>query len=87
MSTKHEIFFVDKSKKKIKDIFFCELCSYVLNSKDDFDISKKYQCCHNCYLTFIESRKKEWENGWRPDKTKLKEHIYNKRMLIKNHQE
>lgn len=85
MSINHKIVFIDKSNQETKDLFFCKLCSYVLNSKDDFSTSKTYQCCHDCYLTFIESRKKEWENGWRPDKTKLKEHIYNKKSVIKNY--
>ena len=87
MSINHKVIFVNKTEQITKDTFFCELCTCILNSKDDFDISKKYQCCHDCYLTFIEARKKEWENGWRPDKTMLKEHIYNKSSLIKNYKE
>jgi ubiquitin C-terminal hydrolase len=76
MSIKHNIIFIDKTKSKEKENFFCDICEHVLKTKKDFDISKKYKICHNCFLKFVESRKKEWENGWRPDKTKLKEYIY-----------
>ena len=82
MSIKYNIFFIDKTQQKEKEIFFCRVCEYPLNTKEDFISSKDYHVCHNCFLTFIESRKKEWENGWRPSKNKIKEHIYNKSKLI-----
>lgn len=74
MYINHDIIFVDKSKKS-KDSFFCPVCQFVLNSGKDFDIFQKYDCCHECFLTFAESRKEEWNAGWRPNKTKVKEYI------------
>jgi hypothetical protein len=82
MSIKYKkINFINKTDKK--DNFFCDICNYILKSKHDFDTSKKYFCCHDCYLTFIESRIIDWEKGWRPSKTKIKEHIYNKDVINK----
>ena len=83
MSINHKVIFIDKTDQKKKDMFFCSVCTAILSSKDDFDVSKTYECCYDCYLTFAESRKKEWENGWRPDKTKIKEYIYNRKKIIK----
>ena len=83
MSINHKIVFIDKTENA-NETFFCKLCSYVLIKKEDFSSNKEYGCCHECYLNFCESRKKEWKNGWRPDKTKLKEYIYNRKNIIKN---
>tara|TARA_B100000900_G_C20421155_1_gene651007 strand:- start:472 stop:729 length:258 start_codon:yes stop_codon:yes gene_type:complete len=66
--------------------FFCKLCGFALHTYDDFRRHKKYGCCTECYLTFVESRRKEWDSGWRPNKTTLEEYIY-KRKAIHDHQE
>jgi hypothetical protein len=58
-----------------KNNFFCEICNYPLISLKDFEKNNSYECCNECYLTYAESRKKIWKKGWRPNKTKIKEHI------------
>ena len=63
------------------ETFYCKLCSYPLATKDDFFINKTYFCCNECFLTFVESRKKEWLEGWRPKQSLIDSYI-NKRKEI-----
>jgi len=81
----NKVIFINKSDEK--DDFFCKICKYPLISKDDFSLNKEFNCCHNCYLKFIECRKKDWENGWRPTKEDLsnylKERKQNSEKIIK----
>ena len=62
--------------------FFCELCKFPLRTHQDFFYKKSFCCCHECYLTFAESRKQLWKDGWRPDKTTVEEYIYNRKQSI-----
>jgi len=61
--------------KHIKENFYCNLCNYPLLTLEDFNKEKLYQCCHECYLSFIESRKNEWKNGWRTNKKEIDSYI------------
>ena len=78
----HKIIFIDQ--KKEKDNFFCKLCGFPLTSHKDFNFSKKYNSCFDCYLKFIECRKEDWENGWRPEQSEIKKYITNKKKIIIN---
>ena len=71
---------------KTKEGFYCNLCSYPLLSKEDFGVldltshkvnykNDNYNCCQSCYLEFVECRKLEWKNGWRPEKSSLDSYI------------
>ena len=80
MSTSNEITFIDKVKTK--ENFFCDICKFPLIDYLDFNTSKKYSSCHDCYLQFIESRKKEWQSGWRPNKLTIKNYITKKKSII-----
>tara|TARA_A100001515_G_C4454949_1_gene171547 strand:- start:39 stop:299 length:261 start_codon:yes stop_codon:yes gene_type:complete len=69
--------------KKDKSLFFCNFCGFPHVSYEDFNLSEKWDgACHECYLTFIESRKLSWKEGWRPDKETLEEYIYNRKKLL-----
>jgi len=65
-------------EKNNKENFFCKICEFPLLTAIDFDKNSNYGCCENCYLTFVEARKTEWLDGWRPDKTTFEEYIYNR---------
>ena len=60
---------------KKRENFYCNLCNYPLLSKEDFELNEEYNCCEECFLTFVESRKQQWEKGWRPEKSKLDSYI------------
>ena len=82
MSTNLKITHVDRIGEE--STFFCKLCGFPLRSRDDFEASKDYDCCNNCYLTYVESRRKEWKEGWRPDKETLEEYIYMRKFVLLN---
>jgi hypothetical protein len=83
MYIKDKVVFINKIEHS-KDSFYCDLCKHVLTSMDDFNYHKEYNTCNECYLTFVESRKKEWLTGWRPDKQKIKEYILFRKSIFKN---
>jgi len=62
-----------------RENFYCTLCKYPLLTGEDFEVSKEYTTCSDCFQTFIEGRQTEWKNGKRPEKTKVRDYI-----LIKN---
>ena len=76
-----EIKIINKDAEKTS--FFCNTCGFPLVSHDDFANHTKHECCSECYLTFVQSRIKEWKEGWRPEQTVLEEYIY-KRKLIRS---
>jgi hypothetical protein len=47
----------------------CPICSAFPKSvKDDVSLIK-FQCCHSCFVKFVEDREERWLKGWRPDET------------------
>ena len=66
-----------------KERFYCEVCQYPLLSAQDFEKDSEYECCHECYLQFAESRRDEWKNGWRPKKSVVNSYISIRRKLYK----
>lgn len=81
MSTSLKIKVIGNFKK---ENFYCHICEFPLASSEDFEKNKEYDCCHECYLNFAESRRKEWKSGWRPNKTDVRSYISIKRKLYKN---
>jgi len=27
---------------------------------------KKFDCCYECYIQFVDGREERWKSGWRP---------------------
>lgn len=45
----------------------CPTCkTYSFDIKDDVYMAK-YECCHECYIKYVEDREERWLQGWRPD--------------------
>ena len=43
------------------------LCGiYSFDSRDDVYMNK-FNCCHDCYIKWVEFREKRWLSGWRPN--------------------
>ena len=80
MSTSRKIITIGKIKK---ENFYCDICNFPLVTKKDFESNEGYQCCYNCYLEFCQSRRNEWKNGWRPNKTDVRSYISIRRKLYK----
>lgn len=83
MYIKNKIKFVNEDTTSKKESFYCQLCNYPLITMLDFEKSNEYNACNECYLEFIESRRKDWKEGWRPDKSALHEYIYLRKQLDK----
>lgn len=61
--------------------FFCKICKYPLITQKDFASSKDYNCCNECYLNFVQSRKEEWKKGFKIDKTELSKYLNIRKQL------
>lgn len=61
--------------------FFCKICNYVLLTQKDFFCDKEYNCCNECYLKFVESRKEEWKKGYKIDKIELSKYLNIRKQL------
>lgn len=85
MYINHKVKFIDETEEKNKDSFYCPMCNYPLITFSDFNKYEEYSVCHNCFVQFAESRKKEWKDGWRPSKKEIKEYIYLRKQINKIH--
>jgi len=46
----------------------CPVCTeYSFKIRDDVFMNK-FDCCHKCYIQWIEGREDRWKTGWRPNK-------------------
>jgi hypothetical protein len=46
----------------------CPICSiYSFDLKDDLYMNR-FECCHKCYIQWVEGREERWKTGWRPNK-------------------
>lgn len=71
------------SENDCKENFFCTLCNLPNSSFEDLETARNWSgVCHECYMTFVEARRKEWKEGWRPDKETLEEYIYKRHEII-----
>tara|TARA_A100001515_G_scaffold95289_1_gene76392 strand:+ start:676 stop:1149 length:474 start_codon:yes stop_codon:yes gene_type:complete len=44
----------------------CPVCkTYSFSSKDDLYMNR-FECCNQCYITYVEFREERWKSGWRP---------------------
>jgi len=45
----------------------CPVChSLARKAKDDVCLLK-FDCCHMCYIKYVEDREERWNSGWRPN--------------------
>ena len=44
----------------------CPVCGiFSFKVKDDLYMNK-FDCCHSCYMQYVENNEEKWLNGWRP---------------------
>jgi hypothetical protein len=44
----------------------CPVCdTYSFKTKDDVYM-KKFDCCYECFIEYVDGREERWKNGWRP---------------------
>ena len=45
----------------------CPVCkTYSYKIRDDVFMNK-FECCHKCYMQWVEGREERWKTGWRPN--------------------
>tara|TARA_B100000085_G_scaffold284668_1_gene318374 strand:+ start:357 stop:749 length:393 start_codon:yes stop_codon:yes gene_type:complete len=45
----------------------CPVCGkFPKQSMDDVCLLK-FECCHNCYIHYVEDNEERWKKGWRPN--------------------
>ena len=90
MSRLYKIVSFGETESSVGDHFFCDLCGFILKTESDIQSHSDHSCCHECYLTFVESRRDEWKGGWRPKKSEVRKCINDRKRLLINttkHQE
>ena len=55
----------------------CPICSLAFRHQEDVLEHKKYGCCLDCSLHFMQPNRKKWKNGWRPSKEEVERVIFN----------
>ena len=69
---KIEINGIKVSKKLLnrEQLRSCPVCGrFPRKSLDDVCLLK-FDCCHKCYIQYVQDREQRWENGWRPNDNK-----------------
>ena len=47
-------------------ILNCPVCSKRLKTVKDDIYNNKFECCHKCYIKYVDGREDRWLEGWRP---------------------
>lgn len=67
-TTEEDGFLVKSRKTKNTVDRNCPVCGkYSFSSRDDLYMTK-FECCHECYIQYIDGREERWKSGWRPNK-------------------
>ena len=66
----HEGFFVSQKLLNKESGAHCPVCGDYKPGFENKIYFLKFQCCHVCYINFVEGREARWESGWRPKKEK-----------------
>jgi len=51
-------------------ILNCPVCTKRLKTIKDDIYNNKFECCHKCFINYVEGRVERWQNGWRPGEKK-----------------
>jgi hypothetical protein len=60
--------FISKKLLSKSNSTSCPVCDkYMMDSKQSVYIAK-WQCCHDCYIKYVDGREDRWLTGWRPER-------------------
>lgn len=60
--------FVNKKLLTKSNASSCPVCDKYLADNRDSVYILKWECCHGCYIKWVEDREERWKTGWRPSK-------------------
>lgn len=58
---------VSKKLLNRESVKSCPVCSQFPKKSMDNVCLVKFECCHNCYIQYVEDREERWNKGWRPN--------------------
>ena len=61
---------VSKKLLNRESIQSCPVCGQFPKKSMDNVCLVKFECCHGCYIKFVEGREERWNKGWRPNENK-----------------
>lgn len=82
MSRAFKIVVTEDTQSDSRDHFFCPICGFILSTYEDHQSQTENDCCHSCYLNFVEPRQQDWNAGWRPKKNEIRKYINNRKRLV-----
>ena len=50
-----------------ESLISCSVCGAFPKKSTDDVCFIKFDCCHRCYIQYVESREERWKEGWRPE--------------------
>jgi hypothetical protein len=59
----------------------CPVCSFLMRGSSDSESYFKFKCCFDCDMKWAQSRKKDWEDGWRPTDDEIKQEISQRKKI------
>lgn len=66
----NEGIFINKKLLTRSNAISCPICDkYLIDSRDNVYILK-WECCHACFVRWVEDREERWKTGWRPNREK-----------------
>lgn len=66
---------INKRIKKAATERTCPVCkTYSFSRRDDLYMNR-FECCEQCYITFVVNREERWRDGWRPDEDHVKQSL------------
>ena len=45
----------------------CSVCNKYSFENRDNTYFRKYSCCYECYIKWVDGREERWKKGWRPN--------------------
>ena len=63
---------VSKKLLNRESVQSCPVCSQFPKKSMDNVCLVKFECCHGCYIKFVEGREERWNKGWRPNENNQK---------------
>jgi len=79
-----EIIFINECEEDNHIGLSCEVCDYLLITKEDIESSRSNQCCEYCWLQFGEMNREDWASGWRPDPETIDRYKQERSILIRD---
>ena len=66
---------VSKKLLNRESLKYCPVCGNIPKKTMDDVCLIKFECCHQCFIQYVEDREERWLTGWRPAKINKREEI------------